>query len=462
MRKRVAVALVALAAVALGLVIRRADDRAGFPGGTVSVVVAGVLPLLSPFIVLKELLVSHELEAFLALPLVQLLVPQGRFAKNDTQRPDYSDEESSWAALPWRLDTADHMPPGCGRAACENGAQAADAGSADVFFVSPTTFYNSCCWNAPHDDLLSRYLMDEAILPQQAMPFNGAGRVFSPRFRQMSGFAYFGDADDEQRASREQAIDVAYADVAAAFEHFLDEWNGERPIILAGHSQGSEHALRLLRDYFHKDGGPRSAALRERLVAAYLVGIPVYLDLLAEWGIRACAAPTDVGCVLSWQTYLEGSDPSLFYFEPASSSLRARRKSNRKSNHTADSDASSAPDAPHASEKQLCSNPLTWTAGDDEYAPASLAQGAMHVIQWAQNINFLAGVPGETRRDQQNERVRSSLLALKEGLVGAQCKGGILYVDHPPFAEWGGSPVYMFFPVWRTAAFPAGNLHPME
>ena len=55
-----------------------------------------------------------------------------------------------------------------------------------------------------------------------------------------------------------------------------------RPFILAGHSQGALHALRLLRERV-----AAKPALRRRLVAAYLVGAPIYsvdLALPAEQG----------------------------------------------------------------------------------------------------------------------------------------------------------------------------------
>ena len=45
----------------------------------------------------------------------------------------------------------------------------------------------------------------------------------------------------------QKALDLAYGDVAAAFDQFVKE-AGDRPIILAGHSQGALHLERLLRE----------------------------------------------------------------------------------------------------------------------------------------------------------------------------------------------------------------------
>jgi alpha-beta hydrolase superfamily lysophospholipase len=63
-------------------------------------------------------------------------------------------------------------------------------------------------------------------------------------------------------------VDLAYADVKAAFQYYLAHYNEGRPIIIAGHSQGTAHATRLLHEFFEHD--PK---LRRQLVAAYLIGI---------------------------------------------------------------------------------------------------------------------------------------------------------------------------------------------
>ena len=74
-------------------------------------------------------------------------------------------------------------------------------------------------------------------------------------------------------------------DVAAAFDRFLAE-AGDRPIILAGHSQGALHLERLLRE---KVAGKPIA---KRIVAAYVVGWPISTTAdLPALGLPACASP---------------------------------------------------------------------------------------------------------------------------------------------------------------------------
>ena len=68
----------------------------------------------------------------------------------------------------------------------------------------------------------------------------------------------------------QEAFDIAYQDVKEAFEYYLKNYNNGRPIIIAGHSQGSKHAQRLLREFF--DGKP----LQKQLVEAYIIGFPTH------------------------------------------------------------------------------------------------------------------------------------------------------------------------------------------
>jgi hypothetical protein len=71
-----------------------------------------------------------------------------------------------------------------------------------------------------------------------------------------------------------------------------------RPFIIAGHSQGARHGLKLVKDLID------DTALREKLVAAYLIGWPVPKNAFDN--IPPCETPTQTGCVCSWRTWLWG------------------------------------------------------------------------------------------------------------------------------------------------------------
>jgi hypothetical protein len=198
-----------------------------------------------------------------------------------------------WFARPGLSNTpADWLPPGMPRPA---------PGRAAVFFIHPTSFMSRDAWNAPLDD---RDANDRAaiFLRGQASAFNAAGQVWAPRYRQATFGAFVTDAPDAQRA-----LDLAYRDVEIAFAAFLDQVEPDRPIILAGHSQGALHLARLLRD--HVAGDRR---VRRRIVAAYVVGWPISEETdLPRMGLPQCARADQTGCLLSWATFAEPADPAL-------------------------------------------------------------------------------------------------------------------------------------------------------
>jgi hypothetical protein len=297
--------------------IRRTDQiNDCFGGSAVSLVVA-FMPLFSVFLHAKDILISDDMEGFVVSNTMHFLVPDPKiFANTILPEPDYNDEINAWNALPHFVDTADQLPPHCGISECsvENQKEA----PADLFYVGPSTHYNSFSWNVDWNSSMTKYLNREAIIPQQAAIFNSVARIYSPQIRQMTGFGYLA-ADKTSDVVRIQAANLAYSDTRKAFKHYLTHWNPglTRPIILAGHSQGAEYMLRLLRDEFSNN-----STMLSKLIVAYTVGMPVYMNVLQKLGIPSCQTPTGLGCIISWQTYVEGADPSHFYFEPIDPDFR--------------------------------------------------------------------------------------------------------------------------------------------
>lgn len=201
--------------------------------------------------------------------------------------PDYSDEDA-WAALPWKQDASDLLPRGREVA---NGP-----GTADVFYLHPTMYEEGMAWNAPLDSLALNDAVDAWPIKHQASIFNGAGRVFAPRYRQ-AHIRVFSIGD----SLSEGALRIAYEDVRNAFQYFLDHWDEGRPLVLAAHSQGSWHARWLLQDFF--DGQP----LQERLVAAYIPGMDVYPNDFQY--LSPCQSAIDQNCYCTWMSYGRGYLP---------------------------------------------------------------------------------------------------------------------------------------------------------
>ncbi|NUM50199.1 MAG: DUF3089 domain-containing protein [Flavobacteriales bacterium] len=196
--------------------------------------------------------------------------------------PDYA-KESSWAALPNRKDNADLVPD---NSLLKNSQ---DSALADVFYIHPTS-YNGEEWNASIENKKINKRTDNLAIRHQASIFNESCKIYAPRYRQATLYSFI-----DQFNNGEKAIDLAYQDIKRAFEYYLNHWNKNRPIIIAAHSQGTAHALQLIKDYF--DGTP----LGEQLVVAYLVGIPIRKDAFLT--IAPCNYAEETGCFVSWITF---------------------------------------------------------------------------------------------------------------------------------------------------------------
>lgn len=167
-------------------------------------------------------------------------------------------------------------------------------GSAAIFFIHPTSFMARTHWNAPLDDQESQ---DRArlFLRGLASPFAAAGQIWAPRYRQ-AGIGAFLTTKPEGAA----ALNDAYQDVLLAFDHFVKNVQKDRPIILAGHSQGALHLTHLLKDRIA--GKP----IAKRIVAAYIVGWPVSVTTdIPAMGLPVCTSPDQTGCVMGWESYAE-------------------------------------------------------------------------------------------------------------------------------------------------------------
>ena len=189
-------------------------------------------------------------------------------------------------------------------------SEAEDAPPFAVFFVHPTSYIptnldRDIQWNAALGDKETEDRAD-LFLRGLASPFNRAAEIWAPRYRQATVGAFITD-----KPEAEQAIDAAYRDVEMAFDYFLESVDKDRPIVLAGHSQGSLHLLRLLRE--RVKGRP----LEDRIAAVYAVGWPISVEHdLPELPFPACAASGQAQCILSWSSFADGGDPDFFGAEP--------------------------------------------------------------------------------------------------------------------------------------------------
>ena len=173
----------------------------------------------------------------------------------------------------------------------------------DVFFVHPTTYGMEQGEGKP----ITSSLVDAELnastdrtIQQFIAAFSENCNVFAPRYRQMNIRALsMSDAD------REEYQATAARDVRAAFIYYLEQLNGGRPFMLAGHSQGSLMLKDLLLN------SPERVD-QQKLVAAYLAGYTFTADELDTMGLKLSESANQTGALITWNTIAEnGSSPTL-------------------------------------------------------------------------------------------------------------------------------------------------------
>lgn len=295
--------------------------------------------------------------------LLRSATPAGHFqAAQAGAGPDYA-LATSWLARPGIPDDASKWLP--------DGVPASPATPAAVFFVHPTTYLIGDRWNAPLRPDPVTEARTRLFVQSQASAFTSTGEIWAPRYRQAAYGAFLLKSSDSQKA-----LDLAYGDVSAAFDRFVRE-AGDRPIILAGHSQGALQLERLLREKIA--GKP----IARRIIAAYVVGWPVSSTAdLPALGFPACTSPEQAGCILSWMSFADPPNPNFFsQWEKTKGFAGGDRRQ----------------------EDGLCVNPITGT--QDGNAPAQVNAGTL-----IPTANF-----------------QSATMA--PGRVGAHCSNGLLVID---------------------------------
>lgn len=267
------------------------------------------------------------------------------FATAQPAPPDYSDLKY-WAASPHKPDPADRIP-----AFLKDEKQEL---LADVFFIYPTIYDNdsdTASLNAWLNDKKLNSEIDKTTILLQASVFNGSCRVFAPLYRQANMEAFYKMGTPEAT----NAFDLAYTDLKNAFQYYLKNENNGRPIIIAGHSQGALHAVRLLQEFF--DGKP----LQKQMVCAYIPGYQVKKEDFKT--IPAGNNPVQTGCFVTWRTFIKGEFP--------------KRNQTEKGN-------------------AVCVNPISWTT-DESWSAPEKHLGIMNGFEEIIPNTVIAGIEPEFR-----------------------------------------------------------------
>lgn len=175
-----------------------------------------------------------------------------------------------------------------------------DGKGADVFYI-PSTWefdYVSPDGRISHyaDPSLLQHRNDMKIEIDGVADYMSPGnRFYSPYYRHITLDTW---ATLNEDTINRRYLDVAFVDIKNAFNHFLNERDSDRPLILAGFSQGGKSVVELLKIL--------SEDIREKLVAAYVMGYKVTPDDLttAPW-IKPAQRADDTGVVVSYNSVSE-------------------------------------------------------------------------------------------------------------------------------------------------------------
>ncbi len=186
---------------------------------------------------------------------------------NKTQELDFSNSKS-WAELPTIIDK-----------------------SVDVFYVYPTLFGGT---GEMIMDITKQEMQDkvQVVLLKQASVFDVDCNIYAPYYRQMAM-----DGLVLSEKERNNYLSIGRTDIEKAFDYYMKNYNNGRPFILAGHSQGSQQLINILKTKF------KNKKLMDKLVAAYIIGYSITDEDLEEcnW-LKIAQSDNDLGVIITYNT----------------------------------------------------------------------------------------------------------------------------------------------------------------
>ena len=172
---------------------------------------------------------------------------------------------------------------------------------ADLFLICPTVdMGKNGNYNMSMEDEEIKQSFVGALNMERGI-YEDSATMYAPYYRQMTFPVY-----SMTEAEMQPYLEIAYRDVAAAFEYYYETCNNGRPVILAGFSQGSQLLLMLLEEYFDD---PKYS---ETLVAAYCIGWRVTEEDLAKHPhLKMAQGESDTGVIISFNSEAEGVQDSI-------------------------------------------------------------------------------------------------------------------------------------------------------
>ena len=171
----------------------------------------------------------------------------------------------------------------------------------DTFYVYATEYIlGSLQEGAPEYATLDNAEMLQGVAEEyqvHATTFEASTNLFLPYYRQ-AGMPVMNKAWKETGNCESAVSGMPYGDITAALDYYFENYNGGRPFIIAGHSQGSCIIKLVLKNYFkeHTD-------YYKRMVAAYVIGYSVTTDELEAYPyLKFATGESDTGVIISYNT----------------------------------------------------------------------------------------------------------------------------------------------------------------
>lgn len=187
---------------------------------------------------------------------------------------------------------------------------------ADTIYFYPTAYNDASEGAKDICDIDNKAMREKAqqLYEQQAVAFEDATNVYAPYYRQSNIFAVMEHADDPESFQKNEQR----TDVYAALDYYFENYNDDRPFILAGHSQGSMMIRLVLDEYFSMH-----PELADRMIAAYAIGESFPKDWLDKHTyVKFAEGADDTGVIVSWNTEGPGNkDANNFVVEKGAVSI---------------------------------------------------------------------------------------------------------------------------------------------
>ena len=240
-----------------------------------------------------------------------LALPAVSVAQTGQQAVDYDDNDN-WLCRPGDLRACDAdltatIVAADGSLSREGFSHNPDA-SIDCFYVYPTVSRDS----SPNSDM-DAGPEELNVIRSQFARLGSQCRLFAPLYRQVTLTALRANlAGSGQGMAADR--DLGYNDIVDAWNHYLENDNDGRGVILIGHSQGSGVLSRLISSEI--EGKP----VQEKIVSAMLIGTSIQVAKGQLVGgsfqkMPLCQSADETGCIIAYASFRDTVPPpanSLF------------------------------------------------------------------------------------------------------------------------------------------------------